>query len=694
MLDVLNTQRTYALVGHGGCGKTSVAEMLLFAAGAVPRLGKIEDGTTALDYEPEEIKRRGSVQPGFATYLWNKNRHFLIDTPGDLSFNGDLGYILSAVDAVFFVVDAVDGVKPLTRKLWQEVSKFNLPTVFIVNKMDRDRADFDMALAGIRDQLGVKPFLQNIPIGRAEAFAGVANVVENKAYFFEEGGKMKEGPIPTAMVEQVAALREAMVEEVAVCDDALMEKYLESPEAVSLTELFACVRKAISSAELYPVMCTAALKGMGGQRILNAAQLFFPSPLDSLVGVKEVEGQGGAVRQVTPEAPVSAFVFKTLFDPFAGQLSMIRVLSGTLAPDSTLLNTRSEARERVGQLLFMTGKDTQPCKEPVGPGAILALAKLKETRTGDTLSDEKHPFTAVKPALFPPMISYALSPAEKGDEDKVFQAISRLLDEDITLQLSRNEETGDMLITGMGQSHIETAVEKAKRRYKANIVLKTPTIPYRETIKGKAEVQGRHKKQTGGRGQFGDCWIRMEPKGRGEGYEFVDAIVGGSIPRQYIPAVDKGVQESAARGVLAGYPLVDFKVELFDGTFHTVDSSEMAFKIAGSLAFKAACEKVKLVLLEPIAMISVSVPDAYMGDVIGDLSSRRGKVLGSDSTAGVTEIQAHAPMSEMQEYAKTLSSMTGGQGAYAMVFDHYEEAPPPVMEKVVAEHKKAKAKEE
>jgi len=690
MLDVLKNQRTYALIGHGGCGKTSVAEMLLFVAGATQRLGKIEDGTTALDYEPEEIKRRGSVQPGFATFQWNKNRHFLVDTPGDLSFNGDLGYILASVDAVIFVVDAVDGVKPLTKKLWQEVSKFRLPTIFLITKMDRDRADYETALNGIKNQLGVKPFLQNVPIGRAEDFKGVVNIVENKAYAFDASGKVSEIAIPAEMKDEVEGLRESMMEEIAVCDETLMERYLEDPASVTLDDLVVATRKAVVCAELYPVMVASGLKCMGGQRILDAAQLFFPSPLDTPVGEKTVEGADGSLLKVSPDGPAACFVFKTLFDQFAGQLSIMRVLSGTVTPDAALLNPRSDGKERFGGILFMTGKETHPCKEPVGPGAIIAVAKLKETETGDTLCDEKKPFVMLKPKLSEPMISYALAPAEKGDEDKVFQAMSKLLDEDITLRLTRNEETGDMLLSGMGQSHIECAVERAKRRYKVSPVLKAPTIPYRETVRGKAEVQGRHKKQTGGRGQFGDCWIRMEGKGRGEGYEFKDAIVGGSIPRQYIPAVDKGVQEAAARGVVAGYPMVDFRVELYDGSFHTVDSSEMAFKIAGSLAFKAACEKLKVVLLEPIALVTVSIPDSFMGDVIGDLSSRRGKVLGSDSTGGVTEVQAHVPMSEMQEYAKTLGSMTGGQGAFTMAFDHYEDAPPPVAEKVIAEHKKAK----
>lgn len=687
MSDNLASQRTYALIGHGGCGKTSVAEMLLFTTGAVGRLGKIEEGTTALDYEPEEIKRRGSTQPGLATYLFNKNRHFLLDVPGDGSFNGDLPFLLRAVDGVVFVVDAVDGVKPLTKKLWGEVAKLGLPAVFFINKMDRDRADYDMALAGIREKLGVKTYIQNLPIGAKENFKGVVNVLEGKAYFFDDKGGVTEGPVPDDMADEVETLRETMVEEIAVADEQLMERYLEGEE-ISTEELLATVHKATLSGMLCPVCCGAALKNMGGARLLAAVENFLPGPLEGPGGAKVIPAADGKEIQASESGPVVAFVFKTLFDPFAGQLSMTRVLSGTLNTNQDLQNPVTDTLERAGQILLPLGKETVISKEPAGPGSIVALAKLKDTATGNTLCDPKKPVTVPAPVLPPPMISYALAPAEKGDEDKVFAAMSKLLDEDITLSITRDEETGDILLSGMGQTHLETAVEKAKRRFKASPVLKAPKIPYRESVKGKVEVQGRHKKQTGGRGQFGDCWIRMEGQPRGGGYEFVDAIVGGAIPRQYIPAVDKGVVESAARGYLAGYPMVDFKVTLYDGTFHTVDSSEMAFKIAGSIAFKAACEKLKISLLEPIVLVSVSCPDEYMGDIIGDLSSRRGKVLGSDSTGGITEIQAHVPMAEMQEYAKTLSSMTGGQGAFTMAFDHYEECPPPIAEKVIAESKK------
>ncbi|HML61013.1 elongation factor G [Solidesulfovibrio sp.] len=686
MSDNLASQRTYALIGHGGCGKTSVAEMLLFTTGAVGRLGKIEEGTTALDYEPEEIKRRGSTQPGLATYQFNKNRHFLLDVPGDGSFNGDLPFLLRAVDGVVFVVDAVDGVKPLTKKLWGEVVKLGLPAVFFINKMDRDRADFDMALSGIREKLGVKTYVQNLPIGAREAFTGVVNVLEGKAYLFDDKGGVTEGPIPDDMADEVETLRETMVEEIAVADEQLMERYLEGEE-ISTEELLATVHKATLSGQLCPVCCGSALKNMGGGRLLAAVQNFLPGPLEGADGPKTIATESGDIP-VSESGPVVAFVFKTLFDPFAGQLSMTRVLTGTLNTNQDLQNPVTDTLERAGQILLPLGKETVISKEPAGPGSIVALAKLKDTATGNTLCDPKKPVIVPAPVLPPPMISYALAPAEKGDEDKVFAAMTKLLDEDITLSITRDEETGDILLSGMGQTHLETAVEKAKRRFKVSPVLKAPKIPYRESVKGKVEVQGRHKKQTGGRGQFGDCWIRMEGQARGAGYEFVDAIVGGAIPRQYIPAVDKGVVESAARGYVAGYPMVDFKVTLYDGSFHTVDSSEMAFKIAGSIAFKAACEKLKISLLEPIVLVSVSCPDEYMGDIIGDLSSRRGKVLGSDSTGGITEIQAHVPMAEMQEYAKTLSSMTGGQGAFTMAFDHYEECPPPIAEKVIAESRK------
>ncbi len=681
----LEMQRTFAIVGTGGCGKTSLAEMLLYKAGAVNRLGAVEDGTTSLDYEPEEIRRRGSIQPSCATYLWNKNRHFLLDIPGDGNFTGDMECLLKGVDSVIFVLDAVDGVRPLAKKFWNIVRAAGLPAVMVVNKIDRDRADFQMALDGLAG-LNVKPVVLQLPIRQGDAFVGVADVLTGKARMFGENGATAEAEIPAALADDISLLRDVTVENIAESDEVLMEKYLEEG-ILAEEDLKTGLRAGVIKGELTPVLVCSALENKGGDAVLAAIEALLPSPLDRPAFV----GKDGAERAPDPNAPVSCFVFKTLADPFSGQLSLLRVLSGTISGDATLKNSRTEDNERLGNLLYILGKSQTPCKEPVGPGAIVAVAKLKNTRTGDTLSDEKTPFALPMPALPPQLITYALAPKEKGEEDKVYAAMQRLLDEDITLRLGRDEESGDILLSGMGQLHIELSVEKAKRRFKVDIVLKTPKVPCRETVRGKIQVQGRHKKQSGGRGQFGDCWIEMEGLPRGSGYVFEDAIVGGVVPRQYIPAIDKGVQEAAARGFLAGCQVVDFRVKVYDGSYHTVDSSEMAFKVAGSLAFKKAMESLKPVLLEPIVLLTVSVPDESMGDVIGDLSSRRGKVLGSDSQGGSTEIKAHVPMSEVLRYAPDLRSMTGGQGFFTMEFAHYEEAPQPVAEKVMAEHQKNKA---
>ena len=679
----LKTQRTYALVGHGGSGKTTVAEMLLFNSGVVNRLGKVEEGSTVLDFEPEEIKRRGSIQPGFASFKWNKNDHFLIDTPGDSNFAGDLSYSLTAADGVVMVIDAVDGVKPLTRKIWAQVQEMGLPSMIVINKMDRDRADFDLAFNGISDALGARPALLYYPIGAKENFKGVVDMLSGKALMFGADGAVSEGEIPGDIADEVETIRETMIENIAESDEELMEKYFEEGE-LAPEDITKGLQAGVASGELVPVVVSAALNCQGGQMILDTVQSLLPGPLDH----KPWQGEDGGELASSPDEPMACFVFKTQADPFAGQLTVVRVLAGQLSPDSQLVNTGNGEKERVGQLLLMNGKEQTPVKTPMGPGAIVTLAKLKNTHTGDTLV-EKGEFKLAKPELAPQLITFALAPEEKGDEDKVYAAVAKLLEEDITLTLGRDEESSDILLSGMGQNHIEISVEKAKRRYKTAILLKTPKVPYRETFKtGAKEIQGRHKKQSGGRGQFGDCWIHVAPKASGEGYEFVDQIVGGSIPRQFIPAVDKGIQETAARGVLAGYPVIDFQVTLYDGSYHNVDSSEMAFKVAGSLAFKKACEKAKMALLEPIMLVTVAVPDSFMGDVIGDLSSRRGKVLGSDSQAGITEVKAHVPMAEMLRYAPDLNSMTGGQGTFFMEFAAYEECPPQETEKVIAANKK------
>jgi elongation factor G len=657
--------------------------MLLFTAGSITRLGKIDEGSTVLDYEPEEIKRRGSIQPGFAQFLWKKNPNFLIDTPGDNNFIGDLPYLLQGTDNVILVIDAIDGIKPLTRKIWSEAVKANLPAMVFVNKMDRERANFQMAYQGLSETLGIKPVLLFLPIGSEADFRGLVDILAEKAYAFDDKGGLTPIDMPEDLVDEVTMTREIAIENIAESSEELMEKYLEEG-SLTPEEMISGLRAGVASRTLVPVCAGSAMQNKGAAALLDTIQSVMTSPLEHEPWLDA----DGNERPSSFDAPLAAFVFKTIADPFAGQLSVLRVLSGVLSPDAAVLNATKDEKEKIGQILFLEGKKQTPCKQEVGPGAVVAVAKLKNTSTGDTLCAEKSPFVLPKPALSPSIISYALAAEEKGEEDKVFAAVQKLLDEDINLHLVRNDETGDMLLTGMGQLHIELAVEKVRRRYKTNIVLKTPKIPYRETIKGKAQVQGRHKKQSGGRGQFGDCWIRMEPNARSAGYEFLDEIVGGSIPRNYIPAVDKGVQEAAVRGFLAGYPLVDFKVAVYDGSYHNVDSSEMAFKIAGSLAFKKAVEMCNPILLEPIMLASVFIPDEFMGDVIGDLSSRRGRVLGSDSIGGVTEVKAHVPMAEMMKYAPDLRSMTGGQGTFTMEFAHYEECPPNVAEQVIADSKK------
>lgn len=684
MSGTLDKQRTYAIIGTAGCGKTSLAEMLLFNAGAINRLGKIEEGSTTLDYDVEEISHKSSLQPAFATYEWNGGRHFLIDLPGDNNFIGDLSYLLTGVDGVVFVIDAVDGVRPLGRKLWKAVYDAGLPAIIYVNKIDRDRANFDMAVGTLSSVLGIRPVLMHAPLGEPGNLAGMAEIFANKALLLDGSGQITEGPIPAQYAETVAALRDVAIENIAESDEELLDRYLEEG-TLSDEQIVKAIKTGAKSGELVPVFAGAALSDLGGKLLLGAIENLLPSPLEHADWL----GEDGEVRPSSPDAPPAIFIFNTIFDPFSAQLYMGRVLSGTITSDMSLKDTSTGESERLANAMFMLGKNHVPCKEAIGPGAIVALSKMKSVKTGHTLSDEKRPFSLIPPQLPPQLISYALAPKEKGGEDKVYAAIQKILEEDLCLRLYRDEATSEILVSGMGQLHIEIAVEKAQRRSKVDIVLKTPKVPYRETIQGKAQVQGRHKKQTGGRGQFGDCWIEVEPLPRGSGYEFEDAIVGGAIPKQYIPAVDKGIQESALRGFLAGCPVVDFKAKLYDGSYHNVDSSEMAFKIAGSLAFKKAMEQVTVKLLEPVVLLTVSIPDEFMGDVIGDLSSRRGKVLGSDSQGGITEVRANVPMREILRYAPDLRAMTSGQGMFTVEFDHYEEAPAAIVEKVVAEYQAA-----
>ena len=679
MSKALDSQRTYALIGTGGCGKTSLAEMLLFQSGVINRLGAIEEGTTTLDYEPEEIKRRGSIQPGFATFLWNKDRHFLMDVPGDTNFTGDLPYLLMGVDAAVLVIDAVDGVRPLTRRIWNAVREAGLPSFVFINKMDRDRAEFDMAFNGLSSVLGMKPVTLYMPVMTDGVFAGVVDILGGKALMFGENGAVTEALIPDAIADEAALLHDTTVENIAESDEELMEKYLEEG-SLSEEDLASGLRKGVLNASLVPVVVGSSLENKGGRELLDAIARLFPSPLERPAFLDA----DGNERASSDEGPACGFVFKTIADPFSGQLNMVRVISGTISSESTLKNMRTEESERLGTLLYLDGKTQTPCKDVLGPGAIIAVGKLKNTRTGDTLSDDKAPFAVAMPQLAPQLITFALAPKEKGDEDKVYAAVQKLLDEDVTLKLSRDEESGDILLSGMGQLHIETAVERAKRRYKVEILLKTPKVPYRETVRGKVQVQGRHKKQSGGRGQFGDCWIEMEGLPRGSGYVFEDAIVGGAIPRNYIPAIDKGVQESAARGFIAGCPVVDFKVRLYDGSYHTVDSSEMAFKVAGSMAIKDALRKSNPVILEPVMAVEVETPEEYTGFVMGDIPSRRGLIQGQEQRGNAVVIEAKVPLGNMFGYATDLRSGTQGRAVYTMQMDSYEPVPKSVQDEIIS----------
>lgn len=681
----LDKQRTYLLAGSSRTGKTSLAEMILFQSGSINRLGTIENGNTQLDFEPEETKKGGSVQSSIATYTWNKSRHFMIDTPGDTNFLGEFPYQLAAVESAVYVLDAVDGIKPQDRKQFRDIKSTGKPILAVVNKLDREMADFAQVISDLKENLGTKPIVIYMPLGVGDNFYGVVNILENRAYIFQEGGGLQSGDVPEEAKETLQKYYEEALENIAENDEELMEKYLEEGE-LSLQEIQKGLQQGILNSDILPICSAASLYNKGGREILNLIQEVLPSPWERAAW----QGIGGDTRESSPDAPTACFVFRTMATPFGGQLNILRVLSGVVSSDMMLNNSSRDIKEKLGQLQWVMGKSQEPCKEDLGPGAIVAVAKLKNTNTGDTLCSEKEDFVLDTPQLHPPLLSFALKAASRDDEDKMMVAFNKLLEEDVSLKLEHNEETRDILLSGMGQLHIETAVEKVRRRNKVEVELHETKISYKETLKGEAEVSNRFKKQSGGRGQFGECSIKVSPKGRGEGYEFVNQIVGGVIPKSYIPAVDQGIQEAAAKGPLAGYPVIDFQVKLFDGSYHSVDSSEMAFKVTGSQAFKKAAEKAGVTLLEPVKKLNISVPDAYMGDIIGDISSRRGKVLGYESNQGITRIDALVPMAEVTKYAPALRAMTGGQGIFTMEFDHYQEAPGHIQEKVIQEAENSK----
>lgn len=682
--------RNVVFLGHGNSGKTTLAEALLFTAGVVKRLGKVDDGTSALDFEPEETKRKISIGTAFNRISWNKQDIFLSDTPGDDNFFNETRFAVQVADSAVLAVGAVLGVRPQTEKFVELIEENQLPRLICITKMDRERANFQAAVDGLASTTGLNPVVLYLPIGAEDKFKGLVDVRAQKALMFGDGGKVSVADIPAELTDNAASLLEKLMEHVAESDDDLLEKFLEEGDLTSedlQTGLIAAVKKG----QIAPVCACASLANLGSSVVLDAITQLLPSPAErpAREGINP-KNDDVVERAAAVDAPFSAMVFKTMADPFAGRLTIFRVFSGTLKGDS-FYNANKETSERYGQLFVMMGKEQKPVDEAI-PGMVVAVAKLKETTTGDTLCEEANPIIYPSIEPLPTVLSYAVS-GKKGDEEKLFASITRLLDEDQTLKLTREAQTRETLLSGVGQVHLEVVGEKIKRKFGVDMELRSPRIPYRETLKGKVTVQGKHKKQSGGRGQFGDCTIEMEPLARGEQFQFVDKIVGGVIPQQYRPAVEKGIVEAMERGVIAGYPFVDLKVTLIDGSYHTVDSSEMAFKVAGSLAFKKGVVQANPVLLEPIMNMEVRVPKDFVGDVMGDLNSRRGRVLGMDSSPKAEIINAQVPQSEILMYALDLTAMTGGRGTFTTEFSHYEEVPAQIAEKITAAYDKEKTEE-
>ena len=689
MTEMMENLRNIALVAHGGAGKTSIAEAMLFNAGVTNRLGRVEDGNTSMDFEPEELKRTSSITSSFHQYSWEKKTVSIIDTPGDQNFFSDTKICMPAADGAVVVVDGVGGVKVQTEQAWDFATDYNMPCVIFINKLDKERADFFNAFQDAADCFKPKPIITQLPIGSEADFKGIVDLVSMKAYTYDSDGKATTVDIPADMQDTVEAEREAFIENIAEADDELIEKYLEG-ETLSDDEIKDALKKGVLMRTFVPVLCGAATRNIGIDLLSDFIVNCMPSPVDrGAWRINDESGENEVVCEPDPDAPFAAFVFKTVADPYAGRLSIFRVVSGSLGKDGTFYNVNKGSKERFNQLLTMAGKEQKSANGAV-PGSIVAVAKLKETTTGDTICNDKNKLLFKCAEPLPTLMSFAIEAKSKGDEDKIFSSMVKLIEEDPSLRLDRNQETREILLSGLGQIHIEVAIEKLKRKFNVEALLKIPKIPYRETIKKKVRVQGKHKKQSGGHGQFGDCWIQMEPLPRGKGFEFVDAIVGGAIPKTYIPAVEKGILDSCDKGVLAGFPCIDFRITLDDGSFHSVDSSEMAFKIAGTVAFKKAAAEAKPILLEPIMKVAITTPDEFMGDIMGDLNSRRGRVLGMDSEGKYQVINAEVPMSEFLSYAPDLRSMTGGRGVFTMEFSRYDEVPAQESQKIVDEINKEK----
>ncbi len=677
--------RNVALVGHSHSGKTSLASAMLFTAGATQRLTRVDEGNTVTDYDDEEISRSMSIGAATAVMEWGKTKINLLDTPGFNMFIHEAEMVLPAVDSALVVVDAVSGVEVVTERIWHYADKFLLPRAIVCTRMDRERADFTRVMESLTTAFGRTVVPIQLPVGSEKSFTGVVDLVKMHAYTYEMGGNGKAtiGPIPANMEEEAKAAHERLVELVAEGDDSLMEEFFEKG-TIDEEHIIAGLHNAIREDKIFPVLFASGLGNMGTDEVLDFLVDYMPTAAErGTVKAATVGDAEPATRKVSDSEPLSLFVFKTISDPFSGRISFFKVFSGVLKNDAVVQNFSRSSSEKFAHLSVMQGKTAAPVNE-LHAGDIGAVAKLKDTLTGDTLGDKASPIQYPQVTFAEPAITFAIEPKTRADEDKLSNGIHKLMEEDAMLRFFRDAQTKEFLIAGTGQQHIEVVVSKLKNRYHTEVILKAPKVPYRETIRGKADVQGRHKKQSGGHGQFGDCKIKMEPLPHGGNFEFVNEIFGGSIPKNYIPAVEKGIVEAAARGHLAGFPVVDFRVILYDGSYHDVDSNELSFKTAGRIAFRKAMEQAKPTLLEPIMNVEITIPDEFAGAIMGDLNSRRGRIQGMDNKAGKTVVKAVVPMAEMLTYGTDLTSMTQGRGSFSMEMDHYDFVPALQQEKIIA----------
>ncbi len=685
--------RSFALAAHGGAGKTALTEAMLFDTGTTSRLGRVEDGNTVSDFSQEEQKRHISINSSLVTMERNGKTLFAIDTPGFADFVGEMRSAARVVDAMIIVVSGVSGIEVQTDSAWDMAKEFALPSAFFISKLDRENGDFQKVLEDIRSSYSDKAVPVYLPIGSEASFKGVVDVLRGKAYTYEAdgSGKFVEGAVPADMADDVAATKERLVEAIVEADDELMMRYLEG-EAVSDDELIPALRKAMVQKMVLPVFPGASTANIGVHQLLDFIVDFFPSPLESRARVATKGGSEVQVAQ-SPDGPFSALCFKLMVDPYVGKLSFVKVFSGTLTSDQTVFNVTEGEEERISSFRFMKGKESTEEKEIV-LGDIVAIPKLESTTAGDTLGT-KGEVLKFRPIQFPqPVYSVAVLPKSRADEDKLGTAIAKTLKEDRTLSFVKNPETNDAVLSGMGDMHLDIMLSKIKERYKVDLETRTPKVPYRETIKKTARAQGKHKKQSGGRGQYGDVWFELAPHEKNSGIEFIDRVVGGVVPKNYIPAAEKGLREAAQRGFLAGYPTTDFSCAIYDGSYHDVDSSEMAFKIAASLAFKKAMADAMPVLMEPVMNVEVKVPEECLGDVMGDFNSRRGRIMGIDSEGKLQIVKAQCPLSEMFRYAIILRSMTSGRGTFTMEYSHYEEVPGEIARKVIEAAEKERVEEE